>query len=215
MTCVSTVSCVHCYCATVHAANSIFMLLCKQSSIFCEWWKILTDFWKVNSTVIILILWSLLINFLTQVNLALHSSGLLNWVPASAGVNGGKSILLGGSEHCVMPYGMWFPTAVRWFWLQTTISDLLLFYLLFINIAFLSDHWSKNTHYLHGYLHFSNIQDNTTFACKTTACGIFLHYDITVYQISWTSLFIYYESRTEVHMKRLKKYNLRDYNTQM
>jgi len=28
----------------------------------------------------------------------------------------------GGRQHCVIPYGMWFSVAVRWFRLRTTIS---------------------------------------------------------------------------------------------
>jgi len=35
------------------------------------------------------------------------------WVPASAGVKAGKSPLPGSKKHCVIPYGMWFPVAVR------------------------------------------------------------------------------------------------------
>jgi len=41
-------------------------------------------------------------------------SGSLNRVPASAGVKVGKSPLPGGRQHCVIPYGMWFPVAVWW-----------------------------------------------------------------------------------------------------
>ena len=39
--------------------------------------------------------------------------GSLNRVPASAGVKAGMSPLPGGKYHCVIPYGMWVPVAVR------------------------------------------------------------------------------------------------------
>ena len=41
--------------------------------------------------------------------------GSLNRVPASAGVKERKSPLPGDRLHCVIPYSMWFPVAVRWF----------------------------------------------------------------------------------------------------
>ena len=43
------------------------------------------------------------------------------------GVTAGKSRLPDGRQHCVIPYGMWFPVAVWWF-PRTAISTL--FYLL-------------------------------------------------------------------------------------
>jgi len=61
----------------------------------------------------------------TQVNSALHPSGSLNQVPASAGVKAGK--------HCcrvagntVSPIWLWFPVAARWFPLTATYIPLLL-----------------------------------------------------------------------------------------
>jgi len=38
--------------------------------------------------------------------------GSLNRVPALAGVKAGMSPLLGGRDHCVIPYGMRDPAAV-------------------------------------------------------------------------------------------------------
>jgi len=43
---------------------------------------------------------------------ALHLSGSLNRVPASAGLRAGMSPLPGGRWHCVIPCGMWVPVAV-------------------------------------------------------------------------------------------------------
>ena len=36
----------------------------------------------------------------------LHLSGSLNSVPTSAEVKAGESLLPGGRQHCVIPYGM-------------------------------------------------------------------------------------------------------------
>jgi len=57
----------------------------------------------------------------TLVNSAWHPSRVAKSSTSFGWGKGGKSPMLCGRKHCVIPYGMWFPVAVWWF-PPTTIS---------------------------------------------------------------------------------------------
>jgi len=147
---------------------------------------LLSYFWDCSSSLVGILSWDIIT---TQENLTLHPCMVAVSSTSYIWGKGGKV------KHCVIPYGVWFPVAVRWF-PQTAISALLTLQRICGSIG----DWNSKVYPITGWRHYglAILWENYRFFCQCILCCICLgnRYFVEKYQRMFLKTSWYHFSKT-------------------